>query len=213
MTDIKQVYVIGDKQFDTKAEALSFTRRPKQFAAFQAINDGNEKLSNWLIDHQDEVESSFETGTIRRVSKSDRAKLEKALDAVVAAGNKDFAFLVENREAVADSFRWPSVKRLNDVEKAAAIMASLMLLTENDEDLSRWIIANEAAILAAYEAGVEKRAISPKAQDGLARYQAQVALDKAAAEAEGIPYAEFKARKKAQQDAEAAAKAAAEATA
>lgn len=183
MTAIVQKFVVGDKQFDTKAEAVAFMRRPAIEAAFQKLTSNNADLTTWLIDNQESVEVAFEVGTIRRVTQSERKKLEKALEALKAIeGNPKIAFLQENADAIKESFRWPSVKRMSDEEKATAARNSLMAVTDNNEKLVGWILGNRDAILEAYEAGKEKREINPKAAEALAAYRANKAAEKAAAE-------------------------------
>jgi hypothetical protein len=88
--------------------------------------------------------------------------------------------VVDNSEAVLDSFRWPSVKRMTDDEKAVAARNSLTALSEGNEDLANWIVANKDAVLEAFKAGIEKREVSPKASEALAAYRAKMAAEKAA---------------------------------
>ena len=87
-------------------------------------------------------------------------------------------FFIENIDGMVESFRWPAVKRLKEEEKAVQIKAGLVKLA--DEAFADWVLANQKAVLAAYEAGVEKREVSQKALDGLAAYRA---TQKAAKEA------------------------------
>ena len=111
---LKQVFTTPDgKNFDTKAEAMAYLRRPDIIAALTAIEGVQPELATWLADHQEQVEMAFETGAIRRVSKSEAKKLKEALThiAEVLKDDKKAAFVVENVDAVQDSFRWPSVKR------------------------------------------------------------------------------------------------------
>jgi hypothetical protein len=68
---------------------------------------------------------------------------------------------------------------MDETEKAVAARNSLIALT-NNEELTDWILANKDALLLAFEAGVEKRVISPKAAEGLAAYRAKKAAEKAA---------------------------------
>lgn len=184
MSELKQVFTTSDgKFFDTKAEALAHMRRPKILAALVVVTGGNKELAEWLLEQQESVESAFETGTIRRVTKSEAKKLEKALEALAEVkGIPALAFLQDNADAVKESFRWPSVKRMNDEEKAVAARNTLMAVAD-DEEVVSWILGHKDQILAAYEAGVEKRQVSPKAQEALAEYRAKKAAEKAAAEA------------------------------
>ena len=180
MSELKQVFVAPDgTMFDTKKEAQDHLRLPKITEALLKATSNNKELTDWLIKNQDSVEAAFDTGTIRRVTKSEQKKLDKALEALKEVGDHRVAFLVENADAISDSFRWPSVKRMDDAEKTTAAKNSLVALAER-EDVAEWILANKEAILAAYEAGVEKRAVSPKATEALAAYRAKMAAEKAA---------------------------------
>jgi hypothetical protein len=168
------------KLFDTKQEAVVFLQRPKQTEAFKAFVGDNADLITWLLDNRSEIEGAFESTKIKRVTKSEKKALEKALEAVKAAEDKAFAFLVDNAKAVVESFRWPSVKRGTDEEQAAMIRKAVMEVTGENAELSDWIIENKAAILEAYEAGAVKREVSPAAAAGLAKYRAEQAAKKAA---------------------------------
>ena len=201
MTDqIKQVIMIEgcDEQFESKADALNYLRRPKIRAALMKVTDNQKDLSEWLIDNQETVIGAFDTGTVRRVTKSEKKKLDKAVDALVAvedpAIKKACAFLIEHSEAMKDSFRWPKVKRMTDEEKKVAAKNTLMAASEGNEKLADWTIENETAILEAYDAGKEKRAVSPKAASGLAAYRAGKAEEKRLIEEENMDPAEAKAK-------------------
>lgn len=184
MNQLVQKFVTEDgKQFDTKAEALSYLRRPHQEKAFNALNKNNAELTAWLIDNQDEIESTFESTKVRRVTKQEKKALEKALEVIKAANDKAYAFLADNAEAIVESFRWPSVKRMTPEESSEAIQKGFMELTEGNADVTKWLIANKDAILECYQAGVVKREINPKAQDALKAYRERKAAEKAAAEA------------------------------
>jgi hypothetical protein len=135
--ELRQVFTTPDgAQFDTKAEAMDYLRRPKILAALKALTAGNEELAEWLLENQETVECAFDTGTIRRVTKSEYAKLDKALEALKEIeGNAKIAFLQEHTAAIRESFRWPSVKRMNDEEKLAAAHTTLTEAAENEEDI------------------------------------------------------------------------------
>lgn len=181
--EIRQVFTTPDgKTFESKADALNYLRRPKIQEALNVVTGKNAELSTWLLENQEVVEMAFETGTIRRVSKADSKALQKALDAIVESGNKAFAFVADNADAVLESFRWPSVKRMSEEEKTVAAVNTLTMHSEGNEKLAKWVVTNKDAILAAYEAGVEKRQVNPKAAEALAAYRAAKAAEKAAAE-------------------------------
>jgi len=181
MTEIKAVYAAGDKTFDTKAEAVDYLRRPLIQEAFEAVT-GNSDVIEWLMENQECVEAAFDTGTIKRVTKVEKKKLDKALDLLKESDEPGFAFLVENVDAISSSFRWPSVKRMTDEEKVSA--AKLAIVAESDDEaLADWIIANKEAVIECYKAGVVKRTVHPNAQSGLAKYKEEKAAEKAAKEA------------------------------
>lgn len=182
MTELRQVFTTPcGAQFDTKAEALDFLRRPKILAALNVVTGGNKDLAQFLADNADTVESAFETGTIKRVTKAEAKKLEKALESLVEIeGNPAIAFLQQNADAIKSSFRWPSVKRMTDEEKNVQARNTLMAATENNEELVTWILTSKEQILQAYGAGIVKRAVNPKAQEALAAYQLRKAEEKAA---------------------------------
>lgn len=181
--EIQQAFVVGDKTFSSKAEAQTYIRLPKITAALNKVSGNNKELTEWLIKNQEQVEMAFETGTIRRVTKTEGNKLAKALEALGETTDPKLAFLRDNAGAIKDSFRWPSVKRMTDEEKATAARNTLTAATEGNAELGAWILANKDAILAAYDAGVEKREVSPKASEALAAYREKMAAAKAAREA------------------------------
>lgn len=187
MTVLQQMFVTPDgRQFATKTEAQDYLRRPKILEALEKLTEGNSELSAFIIDSEDAIRDAFDTGTIRRVTKAEQKKLEKAVEALKALENapKDLAFLVDNATAVLESFRWPKVQRMKPEEKTLAAKNTLLALTDGNDDLCNWIIANQEAVLAAYEAGKEKRQVSEKATTALAAYreaQAKLKAEKAAA--------------------------------
>jgi hypothetical protein len=181
---IQSGFVTPDgKVFATKKEAQTHLRAPLVHEAFMTLTGKNKELSDWLMAKQEEIGVALETGTIRRVSKAEHKKLGAALDAIVANGDKAFAFVIENVEAVKNSFRWPTVKRLEPEEKAAAVSEKLMVLTEGNADLVKFIVANEEAINACYEAGVEKRQMPANTLEKLAEARAKQAAAREAAKA------------------------------
>ena len=180
---IQAAFVVDGKVFASKEEAQNYIRRPKILAALNAVTGGNTELNEWLVENQERVEIAFESGTIKRVTKSESKKLADALDhiASVLADDKKAQFVVENIGAIKDSFRWPSVKRMSEEEKATAARNTLVAASEGNEELAQWIIENKTAILEAFQAGVEKRQVNPAAAEALAAYRAKKAAEKAAA--------------------------------
>ena len=190
LDQIKQVFTLPgvDRTFDSKAEAMDFLRRPKVIEALNKLTEGNADLNTWLFDNRETVEMAFETGTIKRVTKQEAKKLGEALDYIAnsLAGDKKAAFVVENIGAIKDSFRWPTVKRMTEDEKATAARNSLVGATHGQEDLAVWILANKDAILEAYQAGVVKRAMPQSTLDNLAAWRAKQAAEKAAKATEAV---------------------------
>jgi hypothetical protein len=184
-TVIQSGFIVDGKVFSTKAEAMNYIRRPKIKAALMELTKNNEALSDFLLDNQDEVEGALDTGTVRRVTKVERNNLAKAIShaLTIGAGDKKLAFLEENQDAIIESFRWPSVKRLLGEDKTAAQVEALTTLSDNPE-LAAWVVANQEAVLESFKAGVEKREVNPAAAEGLAAYRAKKAAEKAAKEAE-----------------------------
>jgi hypothetical protein len=172
MSQIQQAFVIDGKIFASKAEAQAYIRRPLILKAFMALTNNNSGLSEWLVENQDTVETAFDSGTVRRVTKSEYIKLDKAL-AELTSG-----FLFDNKEEVRSSFRWPSVKRLTPEEKTAEATSVIFKASDNAE-LASWVVENQSAVLEAYKAGVEKREINEKAISGLAEFQARTKARKA----------------------------------
>lgn len=185
MSELKQVFQVGDRTFENKADAENFIRRPKMMTAFKGFIANNDVLVDWLIEHQEEVEDALDTGTIRRVTKADRKALGVALDQVVAEhkGDKKLAFLYENAEAIKEGFRWPAQKRLTAEEKAAAAREALTAASEGNEKLATFVVENRDQILEAYGAGIVKREVTPQAAAGLTAYRERMAAEKAAREA------------------------------
>jgi hypothetical protein len=182
---IKQGYITPDgTTFATAAEARDHLRKPLIEAALKKVAGGDPNLSKFLMEQEDEIQKAFEAGVVSRVTKSERKKLEKALEELATINNSKLKFLQDNAAAVLESFRWPSVKRLNEEQKAAATMEALTKLT--DANGAAWIVKNKDAILEAYEAGIEKRVVNPKAMEALAaardKRNAQLAAEKAAKE-------------------------------
>ena len=179
---LSQKFVTEDgKQFDTRQEAVDYLRRPHMTKAFNSLNNDNGDLTNWLIENQENIESIFESTKVQRVTKSEKKQLEKALEAIKASEDKQFDFVIKNADAILNSFRWPAVKRANEEEQNAIILAKFLELTSKNEELSNWLLTNKDAILDGYEAGVVKREINPKATEALAQYRAKKAAEKAAA--------------------------------
>lgn len=171
---IQSGFVTPDgKIFNTKKEAVDYLRKPLIKDALLKLTSKNEDLTAWLIEKQEDIETAYETGTIRRVTKSESKQLAKALEVLKATSEKGLAFLRDNADAIQNSFRWPSVKRMDEAEKSTAIDESLGKIAEGNAELVAFIKANKDAIFACYEAGVEKREVSQKTLDALAAARAK----------------------------------------
>ena len=178
---IQQVYRIEgvDEVFNTKQELQDFIRGPKVKAALNKVTGDNEELTTWLFERKELLQDAFDIGTIRRVTASDKKKLTAALEAVKELyedGHQNVKFIAENLENIRDGFRYPPQKRMTDEEKAVAAKVTLMAETDNDEEVSDWIIKNKDAILEAFEAGKVKREVSPKATLGLAKHRVRAGM-------------------------------------
>jgi hypothetical protein len=203
--ELRQVYTTPDgAQFDTKAEAIDYLRRPKILEALNGVTNNNKEVSDWLLENQEVVESAFDAGTVRRVTKPERKKLTKAFEALEEQGLEGHAaYLLETvvidgeehviKDILIESFKWPKQSRLGDEEKLARAKQILAESSEGNEAFADWAVENQEAILEAYKAGIEKRTVSPKAQEALAKYREEMAKKKAEAEA-----AEAKGKKKAE---------------
>jgi hypothetical protein len=180
MSELKTLIQTPDGQFfETKAEALDHMRRPKILTALKKLTNNNQELTTWLLENQEQVEMAFEIGTIKRVSKSEKKKLDKALNILrdEFAEEKKLAFLVENVEAIRASFRWPKVNRMTPEQKKTAARNTLVAATDGNETVADWILEHEEALVEAYKAGIEKREMPQKTLDALAAYRAKVAAE------------------------------------
>ena len=178
MPEMKQAFVTADGTvFDTKKEAQDYLRKPMVRAELMKLTNSNIELTDWLIENQETVEVSFESGTIRRITKADQKKLDKALEVIKEACLKGTEWLIENYKDL--DFKYKLVKRMDSVEKAAFIVNTLTIASSGNTDLANWVIAHKAELLECYAAGIQKRVISPKAVARLAEYRAKMAAEKA----------------------------------
>ena len=180
---IEQAFVVDGKVFHSKKEANAYLRRPKVKSALEAFIS-NEPVVDWLLQNEEGVSEAFEVGKIRRVTNTERNQLRKSLDAIVENGDRSFEFVIKNADAIHESFRHPSVKRMDDAEQAQEQMAALTALAEGNEKVAQFVMENKERILESYQAGVQKRKVSPKALEALAKYreEAKKAKEEAAAE-------------------------------
>jgi dsDNA-binding SOS-regulon protein len=186
MAELRQKWITEDNEaFDTKAEANEHTRKPLVVTALNSLTQNDESLSDWLATNRADVASCFDTGSIKRVTKSERSKLAKAIERLQAiyeeTGDTKLAFLNEHGTAIVETFRWPTQRRMTAEEKSVAVKNSLIALADGNEDLASWIVANEVALLESFDAGKEKRAPSENAMKGLADYRARKAAEANAA--------------------------------
>jgi hypothetical protein len=183
LATLKPVYVVDGKTFESKADVAAYMRRPAILKALTGLKGSNADVATFLLENQDEVEAAFETGTIRRVKKTEFNQLGKALEYAASLNDPKLKFITDNAETMQNSFRWPSVKRMSADEAALVATTALVALTNGNTELAAWIIENKADILSGFKAGVEKREVSVKATEGLAAYRAEKARQKAEAEA------------------------------
>jgi hypothetical protein len=176
-----QIFQTKDgKHFSDKAEAARHEeelRKPLVVEAFKAFTD-NADLIQWTMENYDEIGSCFETGSVKRVTKKDKQALREALDSVKDIENAEW--LTVNAEAILGSFAWPRVKRLTEEEKKAFVKKNLLNITENNEEVSEWVIENKDKIDEAMEAGIEKKVMNEASLSGLQKYRAMMAEKKAA---------------------------------
>jgi hypothetical protein len=193
-TTIQAGFVVNGQVFATRAEAADFVRKPQVESALKVVAGGNANLAKFLFDNEDEILKALETGVIARVTKAEKKKLMASLEALKDVQNyPKIKFLQDNVDAIAESFRWPSVKRLSEEEKATATVEALTKLA--DAEAAKWIVANRVQLENAYNAGIEKRAAPPAGglveylaakkagPEALAKYQADKAAAKAKAKA------------------------------
>jgi alpha-tubulin suppressor-like RCC1 family protein len=156
----------------------------KEKAVRNALGEltNDSKLIEFIVSNSDEIKNAFETGTVRRVTKKEKAALSAALDAAGSIDNAALGFLKEHGLAILASFKWPTVKQLSDEEKIATQVNALNSLTDNEE-LTDWLIENKVKVIESLNAGVIKREITEQAKAGLARWRAEKAAAKAEAEA------------------------------
>lgn len=179
MSNIQTGFIVDGKIFQTKAEAEEYVRGPKVKEALNILTGKNGDMVNWLVEKKDEILEIYESGKIKRVTKQERKTLSKALTA--AAELPACSFIKDNFDAIVDSFRWPSVKRGTAEEQAEQIRKNFADLAEGNEELVKWLLSNKEQLLAAYDAGKEKRQVSEKAAAGLQAYRERKAAEKAAA--------------------------------
>lgn len=181
----KQVIIGPDGvHYNSMAEAQDALRKPAVLKAMNAVTGNNEELTDWLVKNEETVQNAFEF-SIKRVTKAEHNKLVKCKEELVSEGfkaaNPRLAFLIDNVDAMVDSFRWPTMKRMTEEEKATASRNTLVAASEGNNELAEWVVKNSVAVLEAYEAGKIKREVSPKATEALAAYQAKRAAEALAA--------------------------------
>jgi hypothetical protein len=178
---VQSGFMVDGKFFATKAEANDFVARPKKVAALNKIKGSNTELVGFLIDHQDDLEGAFESGKSRRVLKTERNKLSRALKYIADTLKDDHraAMVLDNVEQIAASFKWPAVKKMEEAEQAATVNTSILAIVDGNQEVATWVIANKDAILEGFEAGVEKRVVSEKTMNALAAAREKLAAAKA----------------------------------
>lgn len=189
----KQVWADGNGNiFSSKQELIDHVRKPVVLEALAAIGGSNTDVAQFLLANKEHILDIFDIGGIKRVTKAEHAKLEKAL-AHIAEVLKDDAkalFVIENAGAIRGSFKWPTQARMKEDEVLAAATNSLLAIDGVDAALATWVLNNKEAITTAYKAGLPKAVVPEAAAAGLARYQAEQRAKKAAAQAAATPVTE-----------------------
>jgi len=177
-TALKQGFVTEDGQvFTNRNDALEHIRKPQVMSVLTVLCNKDADLASFLYEKREDIAAAYDTGKIPRVTKSQRKALEKALEYAVSLNDPKLEFINKHYEDISASFRWPTVSRLKPEEHAGAIQEALAKLVDGNTELAVWIINNKDQLLAAYETGVEKREVNPKAMEKLAEYRAQRAAD------------------------------------
>lgn len=161
----------------SKAQAAEITRMPLVRAALTKLvgkGDNSVELVEWLFSSREKIQDSYDTGTIKRVSKQERKSLEKALDYIAETLKDDVKaqFVVTYKADILETFKWPNQTRVKPEDKAEAIKVAFLELTEDNAGLTEWLIDNKDALDVAYATGVVKREVSQKTLDALAAHQA-----------------------------------------
>jgi len=181
MTEIKKLsgYQIEgvDKVFSSRKEVEAYLRRPKIKEALDKLTK-DAALTSWLIENAASIESAFETGAMRRITKVDAKKIETAIEAIKASKLKGTEFLIEIWPEV--DLKYKPVKRMTDSEKELTTRNSIQAIEGGTEELAVWVIATKDAILAAYQAGIVKRPIP----EALVNYRKNAAAAKVKVEAD-----------------------------
>ena len=186
----RNVIICADgTEFSTRAEAVEYLRKPQILDALNVLTDNNPNLSEWFYDNRDDVAGAFESGSVRRVTKSEHKQLAEGLEAVIAhvatvpdtSKTGGMGFVAEHAAVISACFKWPTVKKLTDTEKAASSRKAMLALTDNVEVVD-WALANTQGLLAAFEAGKIKRVVSDAAAAGLTNYRMSMVAAKAVKE-------------------------------
>jgi hypothetical protein len=199
----KQVVIGPDgTQYASMAEATDALRKPAVLKAMNAATSNNKELTDWLIANEETVQNAFEF-SIKRVTKAEHNKLVKCKEELLTLKDSHprLGFLIDNVDAMVDSFRWPTMKRMTEEEKATASRNTLVAASEGNEELAAWVVTNQAVVLEAYEAGKIKREVSPKATEALAAYQAKKSAEALAAATAAGPEALAAYKKKLEENA------------
>lgn len=172
----------------TAKEAAEVQREPLVRNALNVLTgNNNPDLVNWLFTKRSDILATYDTGTVRRVTKAERKALTAALKHVSEelANDPKAKFVVENANAIAETFKWPGQKRVAEEDRAAAIQEAFMELTGDNEKLVTFLLNSKDALEAAYNTGIVKREVSQKTLDALAKHHADRKAAKEAAEAQG----------------------------
>jgi hypothetical protein len=184
---IQKGYLFDGQVFSTMKELNDHKRLPQVKAALLKLADKNAELADWLLAKEDDILNTFGAGSVRRVTKAERKELAKALEHIADTLKDDnkAKFVVNNTQAILDTFKWPGQTRVKAEDKEAVVLAAFVELTDGNEDLAKWLAKSEDALEAAYSAGIVKREVSPETMAALAtardKRNAENAAKKAAA--------------------------------
>jgi hypothetical protein len=166
---------IQEVELLSKKDAAEIVRVPQVKAAINNLTKNNAEMSNWLFDNRPAILTTYNAGSVRRVTKSERKALEKSLEHVVETLKNDIKakFVVENSAAIFETFKWPNQKRVAPEEKEAFVKEAFYELTDGNEGLTEWLLENKSALLEAYDTGLVKREVSPEMLAKLAEARAK----------------------------------------
>lgn len=166
-------------KFETQQECDDYQRNPLVIVALNemvASKGGSAELATYLFDNKAELQSCLAAGKARKRTAAETAALTKALKNVVASGNPDFQFIIDNADSIRSSHKFEAPRMSEDArfELAKSAIAKFV----DNADASGWIIANISEIKDAWNTG----RVLPGG-DGLRAYQEEQATKREAKKA------------------------------